>query len=77
MNKQAEWKFHPTRSTGEYGGKFSLLHEKPESFTTSKTDRHLLSQTIRQIISVIITNTCVFAVFKTKCELKCQYELFF
>ena len=46
--------------------------EKLESFTMSKTDRHLLRQQVRQIISVIITNTCVFAVFKTKRELKCQ-----
>ena len=28
-----------------------------ESFTTSKTDRHLLRQKVRQIISVIKTNT--------------------
>ena len=28
-------------------------------------------------MSVIITNTCVFVVFKTKCELKCQNELIF
>ena len=26
---------------------------------------------------VIITNTCVFSVFKTKCEIKCHNELFF
>jgi hypothetical protein len=43
----------------------------------SKTDRHLLRQIVRQKISVIITNTCVFVVFKTKCELICQNELFF
>ena len=43
----------------------------------SKTDRHLLCQKVRQKISVIITNTCVFVVFKTKGELKCQNELFF
>ena len=47
-------------------------------------DRQLSRQKIRQKISVIITNTCVFAqfslvfaVFKTKHELKCQNELFF
>jgi hypothetical protein len=43
----------------------------------SKTDRHLLRQKVRQKISVIITNTCVFVVFKTKHELKCQNELIF
>ena len=31
--------------------------------TTSKTDRHLLRQQVRQKISVIIRNTCVFVVF--------------
>ena len=47
-------------------------------------DCQLSRQKIRQKISVIITNTCVFAqfslvfaVFKTKHELKCQNELFF
>ena len=54
---------------------FSL--QELESFTTSKTDRHLLRQKVCQKISVIITNTCVFVVFKTKRELKCQNELFF
>ena len=52
-------------------------HQKLESFTTSKNDRHLLSQKVHQKISVIITNTCVLVVFKTKRELKCQNELFF
>ena len=42
------------------------------SFTTSKTDRHLLRQKVRQRISVMKTNTGVFVVFKTKRELKCQ-----
>ena len=54
-----------------------LVLQKLESFTTSKTDGHLLRQKVRQKISVIITNTCVFVVFKTKRELKCQNELFF
>ena len=40
-------------------------------------DRQLLRQKVRQIISVIKTNTGVFVVFKTKRELKCQNELFF
>ena len=43
----------------------------------SKTDRHLLRQKVGQEISVIITNTCVFVVFKTKCESECQNELSF
>ena len=33
------------------------LAQKLESFTTSKTDRHLLCQNVRQKISVIKTNT--------------------
>ena len=45
---------------------------KLESFTTSKTDHHLLLQKVSQRISVKKTNTGVFVVFKTKCELKCQ-----
>ena len=45
-------------------------------FTTSKTDCHLLCQKVCQKNSVIITNTCVFVVFKAKRELKCQNELF-
>ena len=45
-----------------------------ESFTTSKTDRHLLCQKVRQRISVMKTNTAVFVVFKTKRELKCQFS---
>ena len=43
----------------------------------SKTDGHLLRPKVRQKISVIITNTCGFVVFKTKHESKCQNELFF
>ena len=39
-------------------------------------DRQLLRQIVRHKISVIKTNTCVFVVFKTKRELKCQNELF-
>ena len=42
-------------------------------FTTSKTDRQLLRQKVRQRISVMKTNTSVFVVFKTKYELKCQF----
>ena len=41
-----------------------------------RMDRQLLCQKVRQIISVIKTNTCVFVVFETKRELKCQNELF-
>ena len=38
------------------------------TFTASKTDRHLLSQKVCRKISVIITNTCVFArVFSSFC----------
>ena len=37
-------------------------------FTTSKTDRQLLRQQVRQRISVMKTNTGVFVVFKTKRE---------
>ena len=47
-----------------------------EVFTTSKTDRHLLRQKVRQIISVMKTNNGGFVVFTTKRELKCQNELF-
>jgi hypothetical protein len=47
---------------------------KLESFTTSKTDRHLLCQKVRQRISVMKTNTAGFVVFKTKHELKCQFS---
>ena len=43
---------------------------KLESFTTSKTDRHLLSRKVRQRISAMKTNPRVFDVFKTKRELK-------
>ena len=41
--------------------------------TTSNMDHQLLSQKVRQKISVMKTNT---GVFKTKRELKCQNELF-
>ena len=40
----------------------------------SKMDRQLLHQKVRQRISVMKTNTGVFAVFKTKRELKCQFS---
>ena len=46
-------------------------------YGANNIDRQLSRQKIRQKFSVIITNTCVFSVFKTKCELKCQNELFF
>ena len=45
--------------------------QKQSLSTTSIMDRQLL----RQKISVIKTNTCVFVVFKTKRELKFQNEL--
>ena len=35
-------------------------------------DRQLLCQDVRQMISVIKTNTCVFVVFKIKLVLKCN-----
>ena len=38
-------------------------------------DRQSLRQKVCQKISLIKTNTCVFVVFKTKHELKCQNEL--
>jgi hypothetical protein len=47
---------------------------KRSIFTTSKTDRQLLHQKVRQRISVIKTNNGVFVVFKTKYELKCQFS---
>ena len=47
---------------------------KQRFFTTSKTDRHLLRQKVRQRISVMKTNTGVFVVFKTKRELKRQFS---
>ena len=50
--------------------------QKQSLFTTSIMDRQLLRQKVRQKISVMKTNTGVFVVFKTKCELKCQNELF-
>ena len=37
-----------------------------------RVDRQLLCQKACQRISVMKTNTGVFVVFKTKCELKCQ-----
>ena len=43
----------------------------------SKKNRHLLHQKVRQKISVIITKTCVFFVFKTKCVSKCQNDFFY
>ena len=49
------------------------LYQKLEFFTASNS----CCQKVRQKFSVIITNTCVFAVFRTKSELKCQNVLFF
>jgi len=43
-------------------------------FTTSKTDRQLLRQGVRQRVSVMKTNNGVFVVFTTKRELKCQFS---
>ena len=40
----------------------------------SKTDCQLLRQKVCQRISVMKTNAGVFVVFKTKCELKCQFS---
>ena len=37
-------------------------------------DRQTLRQKVRQIISVMKTNTGVFVVFTTKRELKCQFS---
>ena len=61
-----------------------LTFDKWKFSTAPIIDRQLSRQKIRQKISVIITNTCVFAqfslvfaVFKTKHELKCQNELSF
>ena len=41
----------------------------------SNMDRQLLRQKVCQKFSVMKTNTGVFVVFKTKCELKCQNYL--
>ena len=46
---------------------------KLKFFTTSKSDRQLSRQKIRQRISVMKTNTGVFVVFKTKRKLKCHF----
>ena len=43
-----------------------IIQEKLESFTTSKTDRHLLHQKVCQRISGMKINKGVFVVFKTK-----------
>ena len=58
--------------------KHLLLRLKQErKFSTALIiERQLSRQKICQKFSVIITNTCVFSVFKTKYELKCQNELF-
>ena len=48
--------------------------QKCSIFTTSKKDRQLLCQKVRQRISVMETNNGVFVVFKTKHELKCQFS---
>ena len=53
---------------------FTILDHELESFTTSKTDHHLLHQKVRQRISVMKTNTGVFVVFKAKRELKYQFS---
>ena len=58
-----------THSTNFYLLKQSLS-------TMSNMDCQLLRQKVHQKISVIKTNTDVFVVFKTKCELKCQMCLF-
>ena len=50
-----------------------IIH-KWRLFTTSKTDRHLLHQNVRQRISVMKTNSGVFVVFKTIRESKCQFS---
>ena len=63
---------HPATSSSDAGkidesqmadadGKY-ILNSRAGN-TTSKTDRHLLRQQVRQKISVIIRNTCVFVVF--------------
>ena len=57
---------------------FYFLHTiaipKINLFTMSKMDRQLLRQKVSQRISVIETNSGVFVVFKTKCELECQFS---
>ena len=52
------------------------LH-KLEFCTPSNSGRQKVSQNFCQKFSVIITNTCVFTIFRTKSELKCQNELLF
>ena len=44
-----------------------------QSFYNVKNGSQLLCQKVCQRISVTKTNTGVFVVFKTKCELKCQF----
>ena len=53
-----------------------IFEFKPSISTMSIIDCQLLRQKVCQIISLIKTKTCVFVVFKTKPELKCQNELF-
>ena len=43
----------------------------------SNSGHQKVRQKVRQKISVIITNTCIFVVIKTKHESKCQIELLF
>ena len=62
-------------STQVYNDKNIYNHSQSLS-TTSIMNRQLLRQKVRQKISVIKTNTCVFVAFKTKRELKCKNELF-
>ena len=54
-------------STQVYNDKNIYNHSQSLS-TTSIMNRQLLRQKVRQKISVIKTNTCVFVVFKTKSE---------
>ena len=61
-----------------FGGSYDHDYDQDYSggflFTTSKTDRHLLRQKVRQRISVMKTNTGVFVFFKTKRQSKCQFS---
>ena len=48
-----------------------------ESFYNVNYGSSIITSKSPSKISVIKTNTSVFVVFKTKCELKCQNEFFF
>ena len=62
------------KSIDKLSGVAGSVIQELESFTTSKMDRHLFCQKVRQRISAMKTNTGVFVVFKTKRRPKCQFS---